>query len=110
MGAEDVAEGFVEEMGGGVVALDGNATAFVDFGFIGLVEMLGKFVDYVDDEVVFFFGVDDGHHVASGIGKGALVAYLTAAFAIEGSAVEDKLEEFFVFDFNVTVAGDADFG
>ena len=44
------------------------------------------------------------------MGEGALVAHLSAALAVEGRAVENKLEKLLVLDFYVAVTGDAHFG
>ena len=64
----------------------------------------------MDNEVVLFFGVDHWHHVASGVGEGALVPHLSAALAIEWCAVENQMVELLVLHLHVTVAGDVYLG
>ena len=110
MGAEDVAQGVVQQVGGRVVALDGKAAALVDFSLVGLVEVLGQLGGDMDDEVVLLLGVEDGDHVAGGVGEGSVVAYLTAALAVEGGAVEDELVELLVLGTDAAIAGDAHLG
>ena len=71
--------------------------------------MLGQFVDYMDDKIILFLGVDHSDHIASRVCEGALVAHLSAALAIERSAVEHQLEELLVFDLDVAIAGNMHF-
>ena len=108
--AENVAQRFVQEVSRGVVALDGKAAAFIHFGLVGLVEMLGQLGYDVYDEIVLFLGVYDGNHVAGRVGEGALVAHLSTAFAVERCAVKNELVELFVFHLYMAVAGDVHFG
>ena len=49
MFAEDIAQGFMQQVGGGVVALNSKTAAFVHLGFVGLVKMFGQFGYDVDD-------------------------------------------------------------
>ena len=110
MFSENVAQSFVQEVSRGVVALDGKAAAFIHFGLVGLVEVLGQLGYDVYDEIVLFLGVDDGNHVAGRVGEGALVAHLSTAFAVERCAVKNELVELFVLHLYMAVAGNAHFG
>ena len=93
-----------------MVAFDGKTAAFVHFGLVGLVEVLGQLGYDVYDEIVLFLGVDDGYRFTGGVGECALIAYLSTAFTIERRAVKNELVELFVLYLDVTVAGNVHIG
>ena len=108
--AEDLSEGLLHEVCGGVVVGDELAPMLVDRDVDVAVERGGEFCGDVSDEVVLFDGVDYAHLLATLVGDGAGVAYLTAALTVEGGAVEDDLVLLFVFCFDFAVADDVDVG
>ncbi len=110
MFAEDLPERLLHEVCGGVVVGDEFAPMFIDCDVDVAIESGWEFCGYVGDEVVLFDGVDYAHLLAALVGDCAGVAYLAAALAIEGGAVEDDLVLLFVFGFDLAVAHDVHVG
>ena len=78
-------------MGGAVVVGDALTTFHVDGGSEGYLGVLRQLLGDVDDQIVFFDGIDDLDGLVFG-GQGAGVAHLTAHLGIERGLVEDDLE------------------
>ena len=98
----------MHEVGRRVVALGVVAAGRLDLGHKSGVDIGRQFVHEMNDEAVFFLGVEDGN-AATGRGECAGVTDLSAAFGVEGCGVEDDLVELLVFGFHLPVAKDAAF-
>ena len=96
----------MHEVGRRVVALGVVATGSFDVCHKRGVDISGQFVDEMNDEVVFFLGVEY-RDAATGCGEGAGVTDLSTAFRVEGCGVEDDLVELLVFGFHLAVPQDA---
>ncbi len=94
MGAEHVLQRGVQQVGGRVVGAGGRARAGLDRGRHGRADRQGRalgHLDRVNEEIGVLLGVQ---HPAFAVGpdEAALVAGLTAAFAVEGGLVQDDLD------------------
>ena len=88
--AEGAAQRFVQQVGGGVVALDGGAAFAVDFCLCGFADADVALFDVanVQESIALFLCVFDAENAAGGA-QGAAVANLSAGFAIERGTVKN---------------------
>ena len=90
VGTEGTAQGFVKQVGGGMVPLDGGAAIHVNLGFCRFAAGHAAFDDVaeVQEGITLFLRVCDGEDAVCGA-DGAGVADLSAGFAVERGAVKD---------------------
>ena len=93
VGAEDLAQGGVHQVGGRMVGGDLEPACGVDGQGERLGAVLRQPLGDVDGQVVFLDGVEDGDLLAALGLDPARVTDLAAHFRIERGAVEDQLEE-----------------
>ena len=90
VGAEGAAQGFMQQVGGGMVPLDGGTAVHVDLGFCRFAAGHAAFdnVAEMQEGIALFLRVCDGKDAVCGA-DGAGVADLSAGFAVERGAVKD---------------------
>ena len=103
MGAEYLTECLVEQVGTRVVGRTCSMLLLVDLGAECGSRVCREFLCYVDREIVLLLCVDDLDALLAAY-KEACVAYLTSAFCIEWSLLEDNLVECLVLLLCLAVA------
>ena len=97
VGAQDFAQGLVQQMGGRVVVHDALATLAVHREGVGAAAVFRQLGGQMDGEVVFLHRIEDGNSLTAFALDAAAVSHLAAHFGIEGRVVEHQLEVFLVF-------------
>ena len=89
MRAEGAAQRFVQQVGGGVVALDGGAAFAVNFCLCGFADADVALFDVanVQESIALFLRIFDAEDAAGGA-QGTRIADLAAGFAVERGAVK----------------------
>ena len=92
----------MDEVRGGVVSLGIVAAGSLHLRHKGAVDISRQLVHEMNDEVVFFLGVEDGY-ASAGCSEGSCVTDLATAFGVEWGGVEDNLVELLVFRLDFAV-------